>query len=663
VNKVSTSTNLTGSPNPSIVGGAVTLVATVSPSTATGTVQFLDGATVLGTGTLASGSASFTVSSLAQATHSITAIYSGDANNTGSTSAAINQVVNAKTVTTTTVTSSLNPSTNGASVTFTAAVTPSAATGTVQFLDGATVLGTSALANGTASLAIATLTQGTHSITAVYGGDANNAGSTSSVVSQTVNKLGSSVGITTNPAFPTVGQTVNIVAAVTPAAATGTVSFYTGSTLLGTSNLSNGQATFPITATSAGLTLVNLMAVYQGDSNYSGSSSPSITVNVGKASTNTAIASNVNPSIQGQAVTFTATVIPSAATGTVTFSGIGSATVTNGVASVTTSTLSAGTTTVTAQYNGDSNYNSSASAGLAQVVKSASTTSLTSSLNPSTVGQSVTFTANVTPSAATGSIQFLDGGTVIVTVSISSGRAALSTSALSQGSHSITASYSGDASHGASVSAALTQTVNLAAPSAPSNLTAAAAGSSQINLAWTASATSGVTYDVYQSTSSGFTPSTANLVASGVATTGYSATGLSASTTYYFRVTAVNAGGASAATNQASAATSGAMSCHVVYSVTSQWNVGFGTAISIQNTGTTTINDWTLSWTWPGNQQVTESWNATYSQSGANAKLTYMSYNASIAPGGTLTGVGFNGSYSGSNPSPTAFYVNGTLCH
>src|ERR1700677_3119097 len=83
--------------------------------------------------------------------------------------------------------------------------------------------------------------------------------------------LSTSVGITTNPAFPIVGQTVSIVAAVTPATATGAVNFYTGSTLLGTSNLSNGQATFPITATSAGLTLVNLMAVYQGDANDSGS--------------------------------------------------------------------------------------------------------------------------------------------------------------------------------------------------------------------------------------------------------------------------------------------------------------------------------------------------------------------------------------------------------
>jgi cellulose 1,4-beta-cellobiosidase len=75
------------------------------------------------------------------------------------------------------------------------------------------------------------------------------------------------------------------------------------------------------------------------------------------------------------------------------------------------------------------------------------------------------------------------------------------------------------------------------------------------------------------------------------------------------------------------------------------------------------MNSWTLTWTWPGNQELTQSWNANYTQSGANVTLTNLSYNGSIAPGKTVTGVGFNGSYGGSNPAPTAFYVNGTVCH
>jgi predicted MFS family arabinose efflux permease len=100
----------------------------------------------------------------------------------------------------------------------------------------------------------------------------------------------------------------------------------------------------------------------------------------------------------------------------------------------------------------------------------------------------------------------------------------------------------------------------------------------------------------------------------------------------------------------------------VGYSVTTQWNNGFGTAITIKNTGTAPINSWQLTWTWAGNQQITQSWNSNYSQSGANATLTNASWNATIAAGATLSGMGFNASYSGSNQSPSVFYVNGTRC-
>lgn len=94
-----------------------------------------------------------------------------------------------------------------------------------------------------------------------------------------------------------------------------------------------------------------------------------------------------------------------------------------------------------------------------------------------------------------------------------------------------------------------------AAPGAPSNLNATAASSSQINLSWQASPTSGVTYNVHRSTTSGFSPSSANLVASGISGTTFSDTGLAASTTFFYLVTAVNSNGESAPSNQASATT------------------------------------------------------------------------------------------------------------
>lgn len=102
----------------------------------------------------------------------------------------------------------------------------------------------------------------------------------------------------------------------------------------------------------------------------------------------------------------------------------------------------------------------------------------------------------------------------------------------------------------------ITSGASCTAPTTPSGLSATAASSSQINLSWTASTSScAVTYNVFRSTTSGFTPSSSNQVASGVRTTTYSDTGLTASTTYFYLVEATNSGGTSGASNQASATT------------------------------------------------------------------------------------------------------------
>src|SRR5208282_2501899 len=90
--------------------------------------------------------------------------------------------------TTTTVSSSANPSTYGGSVTFTAAVMPTTATGSVTFKDGGTTLGTGTLSSGSATYSTSALAVGSHSITAVYGGDTNDSGSTSTTLTQTVNQ-------------------------------------------------------------------------------------------------------------------------------------------------------------------------------------------------------------------------------------------------------------------------------------------------------------------------------------------------------------------------------------------------------------------------------------------------------------------------------------------
>lgn len=184
----STTTDIS-SVNPSTFGQSVTFTATVAGGgvTPTGTVTFKDGAATLGTGTLSGGVATFSTSTLTVANHNITAVYGGDSNYTGSTSAVLVQTVN-QASTATALTSSANPSALGQSVTFTANVTGAGGTptGTITFNDGATTLGTGTLSGGTATFSTSILASGGHAITAVYGGDTTSGASTSSVLTQTV---------------------------------------------------------------------------------------------------------------------------------------------------------------------------------------------------------------------------------------------------------------------------------------------------------------------------------------------------------------------------------------------------------------------------------------------------------------------------------------------
>jgi len=101
----------------------------------------------------------------------------------------------------------------------------------------------------------------------------------------------------------------------------------------------------------------------------------------------------------------------------------------------------------------------------------------------------------------------------------------------------------------------------------------------------------------------------------------------------------------------------------VTYTITNQWPGGFGVNLTITNTGTTTINGWSLQFAFPNGQTITQLWNGNYTQSGANVTITNLSYNGSIAPGATLSSEpGFNGSWSSSNSAPTSFTLNGSPC-
>jgi hypothetical protein len=483
---IATTTTVSSSVNPSVYGQSVTLSATVAPSsgsgTPTGSVTFYNGSTALGTATLSSKKASLTTNALPAGSEAITAVYSGDTNYSPSTSAVLTQTVNQDS-TSTKLTSSANPAVYGQAVTFTATVKAASPgsgtpTGTVTFYYGASDLGSGTLSGGIATFSTSFVVLGSHSITAVYGGDTNFTTSTSSALSQTVNQAGTTT-VVVSAANPSVyGQQMTFTAMVSAnypgtGTPTGTITFYAGTTQLGTATLSNRTASI---TTSLVLSVGNhtIKASYSGDTNFK-TSSATLTQTVNKDATTTALASSANPSVYGQSVTFTATVSANAPgsgtpTGSVTFMNgsttLGTVTLSGATASYSTAKLPTGIATITATYNGSGSFVTS-SASLSQTVnQDATLATVTSSLNPSTYGQSVTFTAVVSAASPgsgtpTGTVSFMDGSTTLGTVTLNSGgKATFKTSALSAGPHSITIAYGGDSNFLTSTSAVLSQAVN-----------------------------------------------------------------------------------------------------------------------------------------------------------------------------------------------------------
>jgi hypothetical protein len=113
--------------------------------------------------------------------------------------------------------------------------------------------------------------------------------------------------------------------------------------------------------------------------------------------------------------------------------------------------------------------------------------------------------------------------------------------------------------------------------------------------------------------------------------------------------------------NRTSAPTGGSSACHVTYVRQSEWPGGFVANVTVANTGGSTINGWTLGFTYPGDQNITSGWSATLSQSGRNVTATNLDYNRTIAPGSSVN-FGIQGTWGSSDASPTAFTVNGAAC-
>ncbi|OQQ23584.1 hypothetical protein A6411_23380 [Prescottella equi] len=455
VTKNTTTTTLAAVAGPVTAGQSVTLTATVTGGSQGDPVDFYDGTTKLGSGTLnASGVATFTWTSTTQGSHSLQARYLGTAKANPSDSAP--QSVSVVVPTSMTVSA---PSTalTGTAATLSATVTPSNAVGTVQFKDsGANIGSPQSVSNGTATLQHTFATAGSHSITAEFSG----AGFvSSSAPAQTITVSVPDLATTTTLTVPQTARTgteVTLSADVAPNPGSGTVQFKDNGAEIGAPvAISNGTAQLPHTFSSAGQH--SITAVFSGAPGFTASSAAAqpVTVSVPDQATTTTL--TVPPTAEtNQQVTLTANLDPTNASGTVQFkdngTNIGSAVaVANGVAALQYSFATAGNHSVTAAFAGNAGFSNSSAAAQSvtvttPVVPDAPTTTTLTVPATTVKGTATTLTATVTPANASGSVQFLDGQTPIGgPATVTNGTASVQHSFATSGNHSIGAVFTAGA--------------------------------------------------------------------------------------------------------------------------------------------------------------------------------------------------------------------------
>src|SRR5437660_3133667 len=476
VNKADTTTALASNHNPSTYGDVVTFTATVTanaPSTinpsTTGLVTFKDGSTTLCSGVAidAGGKASCPINYLAAGSRTITAIYSGDSNyNASPASTAVIQVIDPAALSIAAgdknkVFGEPNPAFTVSYSGFVLGEGPFALGGTLVFSTAATTSSTV----GSYSITPSGLSSTNYAITFFPG-------------TLTVSKANTTTALVSTPNPSTYGQSVTFTATVTAnapstinPASTGSVTFNDGSTTLCSAVAINsgGKATCAINSLDVAGSPHSITAIYSGDSNYNASpasSAVSQAVNPAALSVTTDPSSKVfgqlNPSFTVSYSGFVLGQNSSALGGSLSFSTSATTASVVGPYSVTPSGLTS------------TNYAITFFAGTLTVSKANTTTALVSTPNPSTYGQSVTFTATVTANApstinpaSTGSVTFKDGSTTLCSaVAIDSGgkaTCAINSLDVAGSPHSITAIYSGDSNYNASPASAVQHAINPAA--------------------------------------------------------------------------------------------------------------------------------------------------------------------------------------------------------
>ena len=478
VGKAPTTTTLDSSGSPTVTGEAVTFTATVAVADPgagqpAGGVQFNVDGDPYGTAVPLTGdTAELTIANLHPGNHEVQATYNGNGDFASSSSAVLTHGVD-RAATSVTLDTSDPDAVAGEPLTFTADVDvagPGAGnpSGVVQFsADGDPIGDPVPLTNGSAVSPPTGLDAGTHQITADYQGDDDFAGATATL-QQEVAAAHTTTMVTTSPSPSVFGQPVTIRAVVRPVSpATGTPQGAVQFTIDGEpgafETLVDGAAQIDTATLSRGSHEISAR-YFSADPNFVTSTSDPVEHVVNKAATRTTVESSSPTSVFGQPVTFTATVsvqAPGAGSpsGTVTFTDgstvLGTAPVdssTGEVASITTAVLTVGQHAVVATYDGDDSFLGSTGSAPQKVNRAQTSLVVDSSVNPAQSGQSVRFTATVSPVAPgagvpSGTVRFtVNGANLGGPVELSGGQATSSAFAsLSPGTYKIEATYAGDA--------------------------------------------------------------------------------------------------------------------------------------------------------------------------------------------------------------------------
>ena len=413
---------LTSGQNPSTTGQPVAFDITVTSAgaTPTGAVTLLEGSVVLATAQLVpGGTATVTVLNFTGGNHTLTASYAGDPSNSSAVSSPFLQIVkDPQAATTTTLTSSANPITAGATLHLIAVITatnPAAATGqisgSVAYKEGLNTLGVANMVNGEADLPLTTLTPGFHTITATYTGNNTYTASTSAPLLQSVTLSASRLVLTTsaNPSIAGLPITLTAIASSTGGIPGGTILFFDGPSPLGAGTLNpQGVATLVVPGANWLQSPHTLTASYAGDADDGPALSNSINELINVAHPKLALSTSLTPAPLGATITLSAAATSNGSipTGSVQFLDgsqvIGKAALDSaGNASLNISTLALGVHPLTALYSGDAYNTSATSPGVSQTIQpTAVSITLATSLTPALFNDSVSFGIRVTGTGA-----------------------------------------------------------------------------------------------------------------------------------------------------------------------------------------------------------------------------------------------------------------------